>query len=119
MTDPYVKIQLFYEGKKKPKIWYSKTVKNSLSPVYNQQFSFEIDTNMDIELVSLKIVVKDEDLLGKDDVLGVVNMGSKSDHISGRGHWNDMISTPEARLTRWHSLNSESTIVFKFISNWL
>lgn len=118
--DPYVKLQLYdNDGKKTRKKWYSKVQRNTLSPFYNERFHFDIDKEMKMEKISLRMILKDEDHFSKDDVLGVVNFGSLSDHMSGRSHWNDMIDNPDTRLTRWHSLNCDSTITFKFIHNWL
>ena len=113
LLDPYVKMKLYYKGKKKFK-WKSRIIKNTLSPVFNQDFTFDI-ANMDINQVSLKLVLKDEEYLRKNETIGKVEFGDNSDHASGLDHWKDMKANPYIRITRWHSLDRQSAAIFQLL----
>lgn len=112
--DPYVKMKLYYKGKKKFK-WKSRIIKNTLSPVFNQDFTFDIAT-MDISQVRLKLVLKDEDhYLRKNETIGKVEFGDNTDHVTGLDHWKDMKANPYIRITRWHSLDRQSAAIFQLL----
>lgn len=113
IADPYVKIRLLYRGKKKRK-WKSRVIKKTLSPVFNQDFAFDI-ANMDIHNITLKLIMKDEDMLSKNDTIGKVEFGDNADHATGRSHWKDMIANPYTRITRWHSLDQHSAALFQLL----
>ena len=58
-TDPYVKINLFYQGQRQDK-WKSSVKRNTLSPVFNEPFSFYVG-KLTPAKVLLEIVVMDHD----------------------------------------------------------
>ncbi len=59
---------------------------------------------MDIKFVRLDMIVMDHDLLGRNDMMGIVQLGEGSDHSTGRLHWMEMMSSPRNSISRWHSL---------------
>ena len=89
--DPYVKIYLIHKGKRHTK-WKMSVKKNTLLPVFNEAFKFDI-SNMEIKDVSLEVHVMDYDRFSRNDVVGVVHIGESVDHKSGREHWTEMISS--------------------------
>ena len=101
-TDPYVKVNLFHRGKRVAK-WRSPIKKHTLVPVFNEPFQFDIYSLETTEL-SMDIVVMDYDRFSHDQVVGVVHLGSKVTDEMGRTHWDEMVSTPNSAISRWHSI---------------
>ena len=104
---------MVYDGKTKYK-WKSRVAKKTLAPVFNQDFTFDL-AEMDVQDVVLKLFVKDEDVLTKDDFIGMVDFGVSVDHPTGCAHWRDMLSSPYTRITRWHSLDQHTGGFFQFL----
>lgn len=101
--DPYVKLYLYYKGSREAK-WKSSVKKKTLVPIYNESFRFDI-SDKDIHFVRMDLIVMDHDVFGRNDTMGVVQLGEGSDHTSGRLHWTEMISSPRNPISRWHSLD--------------
>ena len=101
-SDPYVEIKLYYK-KEKTFSWKSTTRKKTLTPVYNEMFQIDLK-DMDMDSIYMKLVMKDEDLVFKDDFMGMVEFGKHVEHSTGNKHWMDMLATPHTRITRWHTL---------------
>ena len=89
-------------------------MKRELSPVFNQDFTFDLN-DMSMDDVVLKLILKDNDLFTKDDFMGMVEFGKSVDHPSGRAHWNEMIANPSKRITSWHFLDQHSLGIFHFL----
>ena len=53
LADPYIKIHFIYKGKRKKK-WKSTVKKNTLTPIFNESFLFEMSRGMNISDVHLK-----------------------------------------------------------------
>ena len=104
LSDPYVKIYLIHKGSRVYK-WKS-TVKNkTLAPIYNETFQFDV-TEMDMRFVQLELkVINDHDILGSNLLMGTVDLGSKSEHCTGKTHWTEMTSSPCNQICYWHSLD--------------
>ena len=102
LSDPYVKVNLFH-GTKRVAKWRSPIKKHTLVPVFNEPFQFDIFSLETTEL-SMDIVVMDYDRFSHDQVVGVVHLGSKVSDEMGRTHWDEMISTPNSAISRWHSI---------------
>lgn len=109
-TDTHVEVTMYYNGKKQYK-WKSSVVKNTLSPCYNEYFRFDV-TDMKMSDVVMKLLVKDRGLLGKDDFMGMVELGEHVDHETGRTQWRNMIANPNTRITNWHSLDQYTVGIF-------
>ena len=106
LSDPYVSVHLYNNGKREYK-WKSSIKHKTLFPVYNESFHFDI-RGMNIESLQLEIRVKDHDRVGQNDMIGVVMLGKESDHHTGRTHWMEMISSPCNQITFWHSIEKAS-----------
>ena len=101
--DPYIKVHLMYKGKRKKK-WKTAVKRNTLTPVFNEAFQFEISKEMDMSEVFIRLSLMDYDRLSRNDVIGVIILGEKTNHITGRKHWMDMLQSPGQSITQWHSV---------------
>lgn len=75
LTDPYVKLCLRSPDKRAEKR-KTKTVKCTLSPIFNEAFSFNV-ANANIEESSLEIVVMDFDNIGRDELIGRIMLAGE------------------------------------------
>ena len=103
-ADPYIKIYLLHKGSRQAK-WKSSVKKNTLVPIYNEPFQFDI-TDMNLQDIVLDISVIDFDRLGRNDLMGIIKIGSDVDHTTGQQHWNEMLSSQRTPVSRWHSLDN-------------
>ena len=71
--DPYVKVYMLHRHRRLDK-WKSTTRRNTLAPVFNEPFEFDI-TGMDVRDICLEIFVMDHDRFRKNDVIGIVYVG--------------------------------------------
>ena len=101
-TDPYVKIYVIHENKRVSK-WKTEVKKNTLVPIYNESFQFDI-SGMDIKQVSLEIWIMDYDWFSRNDKMGVVYVGANSPQEVGRCHWLEILSSPEHQTSHWHTI---------------
>ena len=101
-TDPYVKIYLIYKNKRVHK-WKTAVKKNTLVPIYNESFQFDI-SEMDIREVCLEIWVMDYDWFSRNDKMGVVYVGVNSPQEVGRSHWLEVVNSPEHMASHWHTI---------------
>jgi len=101
LSDPYVKINLMMNGKRLKK---KKTTvkKNTLSPYYNESFSFEVPFEQ-IQKVQVVITVLDYDQVGSNDPIGKVVVGCGASGGELR-HWSDMLAAPRRPIASWHTL---------------
>ena len=66
---------------------------------------FQIDlTDMDINSIYMKLVMKDKDLIFQDTFMGMVEFGKHVEHSTGSKHWMDTLATPLSLVTCWHAL---------------
>ncbi|XP_049318763.1 synaptotagmin-2 isoform X2 [Astyanax mexicanus] len=107
LSDPYVKIHLLQNGKRLKK---KKTTvkKNTLNPYYNESFSFEIPQDQ-MQKIQAVITVLDYDKIGKNDAIGKIWVGNKSQGTALR-HWSDMVSNPRRPIAQWHPLRPEEEV---------
>nr|XP_033784821.1 synaptotagmin-8 isoform X1 [Geotrypetes seraphini] len=100
-SDPYVKVQLILNKKK----WKKKKTgvkKNTLSPYFNEVFSFDVAFEQ-IQNVDLVISVWDHDKVSKNEEIGKVFLGCRATGNQLR-HWSDMLANPRRPIAQWHSL---------------
>mmetsp|Transcript_21082 Transcript_21082/g.51423 ORF Transcript_21082/g.51423 Transcript_21082/m.51423 type:complete len:421 (+) Transcript_21082:2-1264(+) len=69
-SDPYALLTILNAGCD-VKVQRSKTIKRNLNPVWREEFLFDVRT---VDDARLKVVVKDRDVIGKDDFLGQVEV---------------------------------------------
>ncbi|XP_061758677.1 synaptotagmin-6 [Nerophis ophidion] len=100
-SDPYVKVSLICDGRRLKKKKTS-IKKNTLNPTYNEAIIFDIPPDS-MDHVSLHISVMDYDLVGHNEVIGVMRVGCKAEGL-GRDHWNEMLAYPRKPIAHWHPL---------------
>lgn len=103
LSDPYVKLALYCEGKriKKKKTSIKKC---TLNPHYNESFSFEVPFDL-VQKVQLIVTVVDYDRIGTSEPIGKIILGCEQ--TSGEPelrHWMDMLASPRRPIAQWHSL---------------
>ena len=101
-TDPYVKVYILHKGKKHDK-WKSTIKRNTLLPIFNEPFQFDI-SNLNVLDLSLEFVVMDYDRFSKDDLVGQVLVGPNAKDEMGQTHWEELISNPNQPISRWHAI---------------
>ena len=85
------------------KKWKSSIKQNTLTPIFNESFQFEV-SGMHIADVAMEIVVMDNDKLSKDTTTGVVYMGEAVPHHTGRQHWRQILAHPHVHISNWHPI---------------
>lgn len=101
LSDPYVKIWHLVRGKridKKKTI----TVKNCLDPNFNETFTFSSPMDR-LRETQLEISVMDKDMIGRNEVIGKIYLGTKSNALEKR-HWKEMLTKVKQPVEQWHIL---------------
>ncbi|KAK2876653.1 hypothetical protein Q8A67_020749 [Cirrhinus molitorella] len=103
-SDPYVKIYLKPDLKKKSK-HKTAVIKKTLNPEFNEEFFYEI-TFSEMSSKTLEVTVWDYDLGRSNDFIGGVSLGC---HSQGDGlqHWIDCLKNKGQKVERWHTLTNE------------
>ena len=107
--DLYVKIRLLKNGQRHQK-WKSKVKHNTLIPIFNEPFQFDL-SEMHPKQVALDILMMDWDRRLQDDVMGAVYIGAQVPHDTGRQHWEQIISQPNAAVTSWHAILDKGYVI--------
>ncbi|XP_029952046.1 synaptotagmin VIII [Salarias fasciatus] len=100
-SDPYVKVQLALD-KRKWKKRKTSIKKKTLSPYFNESFTFDV-TLSQIQRVNLVISVWDHDAVTRNDAMGKIYLGCDATGNQLR-HWADMLSNPRRPVAQWHTL---------------
>uniref|UniRef100_A0A3B3CKS1 Double C2-like domains, alpha n=1 Tax=Oryzias melastigma TaxID=30732 RepID=A0A3B3CKS1_ORYME len=103
-SDPYVKIYLKPDIKKKSK-HKTAVMKKTLNPEYNEEFFYEISLT-ELAKKSLEVTVWDYDLGRSNDFIGGVCLSCRSKGDALR-HWMDCLKNKGCRVERWHILTNE------------
>uniref|UniRef100_A0A0K0FEM9 C2 domain-containing protein n=1 Tax=Strongyloides venezuelensis TaxID=75913 RepID=A0A0K0FEM9_STRVS len=101
-SDPYVKIDQIYHGKR-IKQKKSSIKRANLNPVYNENLEFDLPLN-EVRDTNLLVQVMDWDRIGRDDLLGCCILGKDSPTKEGFNQWSDCFSFLDA--TRFKSFNT-------------
>ncbi|XP_069754683.1 synaptotagmin VIII [Narcine bancroftii] len=107
LSDPYVKIRLMINNKKVRKKKTS-VKKNTLSPYFNESFTFDVAFE-EIQKVQLVISVWDHDKISKNDAIGRLFVGCGATGNQLR-HWSDMLANPRRPIAQWHSLQPKEEV---------
>lgn len=103
-SDPYVKIYLKPDLKKKSK-HKTQVIKKTLNPEFNEEFFYEISLS-ELSSKTLEVTVWDYDLGRSNDFIGGVCLGAQS-HGDAQKHWSDCLKNRGRRIERWHVLTNE------------
>ena len=98
-----------FKGKRHFK-WKTSVKKNTLLPVFNEAFQFDI-AGMDLRDITLEVLVMDYDRFSRNDLMGVISIGENVAHLSGRNHWLAMQSSPNQAISNWHSLQPPTPLL--------
>ncbi|CAF2136166.1 unnamed protein product [Rotaria magnacalcarata] len=101
LSDPYVKLSLMMDGKRKKKKKTS-IKKCTLNPYYNESFTFDV-TFEEVQKVQLVLTAIDYDRIGTSEPIGKVTLGCHSNGSELR-HWSDMLASPRRPIAQWHTL---------------
>lgn len=99
-SDPYVKVWLMLEGRKAQKK-KTKVHQKTLNPVFNEALVFDVSADQ-IRQAGLLISVMDHNLVGSNNLIGQVLLGSKSSQEAK--HWLEMLSKARTAVEKWHLL---------------
>lgn len=106
LPNPFVKVSLMLAGRQMKKTKTS-VAKNTLFPVYNEAFVFDvpIDRLSDVSLLVRVLDSKAEE--GEQPqvrTIGKTVVGPDSQTSIGLHHWNCMMTTPRKPIAQWHPL---------------
>ncbi len=81
--------------------WKTSVKKNTLTPVFNECFKFDI-SGMETQDISLEVVVWN---YKHRESIGEVFIGDQVSTESGRSHWAEITrSSPHVPINYWHSI---------------
>lgn len=102
IIDPFVKIYLLYNGQRIAK---KKThvKKHTTDPVFNESFVFDVPSSDSLDSLSLEFMVLDYDRETKNEIIGKLEIGSKSGPTAVR-HWQEVSASPRRQIAEWHNL---------------
>ncbi|XP_074647549.1 synaptotagmin-17-like [Tubulanus polymorphus] len=103
-SDPFVKVTLLYDDKAM-KTKKTSTKKNTIDPVFNESFNFNV-TPEQLEHTSVAVTVWDYNSKSKDDFVGRIVIGTYTTGPHEITHWNRMIRSPRSPVAQWHTLRS-------------
>ncbi|XP_077862552.1 synaptotagmin-17-like [Saccoglossus kowalevskii] len=103
-SDPFVKIQMLH-GLKLFKTKKSSTKRNTIDPVFNESFNFNVSPAMLCD-TSLVLSVWDYNYKCRDDFVGQLALGRYSSGPSEMTHWNRMLHCQRSPVAQWHSLHT-------------
>ncbi|XP_056626768.1 double C2-like domain-containing protein alpha [Triplophysa dalaica] len=103
-SDPYVKIYLKPDLKKKSK-HKTAVIKKTLNPEFNEEFFYEITFN-ELSAKTLEVSVWDYDLGRSNDFIGGVLLGCNSQGDALQ-HWIDCLKNKGQKVERWHTLTND------------
>ena len=101
-SDPYVKVVVIMQEK----VVYKKKTdvkKGTLCPYFNTSFSVKVVPTK-LQIVDLRVIVKDWDIVGGNDEIGGVRLGLQPDSEIAERQWNNMVENPKKPQTEWHYL---------------
>ncbi|ELT91518.1 Sytalpha, partial [Capitella teleta] len=99
---PFVKVSLISSGKRVKKKKTS-AKRNSANPVWNEALVFNMPRDS-VGDVQVEFVVYTDNLLGNNEALGKVIVGSKSSGEE-QAHWKDVLSSKKA-MAMWHRIRA-------------
>ena len=90
------------EGKRRTK-WKTSTKKNTLLPIFNETFVFDV-SGMNVRDITMEIAVMDYDRFSRNDIMGTVHIGENVGQETGKAHWAQMMSSARTSVSQWHPI---------------
>lgn len=109
IADPYVKVIVLHHQNRVTK-WKTAIKKNTLSPVFNEQYLQDI-ANMDMKDLQIEVVVMDYDRFSRNHVIGSIMFGPYVENEAAKSHWKQAIDYPNTSCTFWHVIRGPDTRV--------
>lgn len=106
LPHPFIKVSLMLSGRQLKKTKTS-VAKNTLVPVYNEAFVFDvpIDRLSDVSLLVRVLDTNTEDgRRPQTQTIGKAIVGPDAQTSIGLHHWNCMMTTPRKPIAQWHPL---------------
>lgn len=104
-ADPYVRLNMVHENKNL-KSRKSSIMRNTINPVYNEQFNFNILSLDVLKESSLVISVWNHHAGVRDAFMGRVVLGKNSSGQYETNHWNRMLQCHRQPAAQWHTLKT-------------
>ncbi|XP_063868232.1 synaptotagmin-17-like [Scylla paramamosain] len=106
-ADPYVRVSLVVRGRHL-KSKKTSVRKNTLSPSFNESFSFHV-TSSELREASLVITVWDwNGGVMRDEFIGRAVLGKQPSGPNEMTHWTNMMGSQRHAVAQWHSLHARS-----------
>ncbi|XP_078529229.1 synaptotagmin-4-like [Lissotriton helveticus] len=101
LSDPYVKVNLYYAKKRisKKKTHVKKCTPNA---VFNELFVFDIPCE-GLEDISVEFLVLDSERGSRNETVGRLVLGATAEGTSGE-HWKEICEHPRRQIAKWHML---------------
>ncbi|XP_071946277.1 synaptotagmin-17-like [Antedon mediterranea] len=103
-SDPFVKIQLILMDKI-IKTKKTSVKKNTIDPVFNESFHFNVLPSS-LDKIVFVLSVLDYNCKSRDAVTGQINLGKYSSGLSENTHWLRMIESQRSPVAQWHALKA-------------
>ncbi len=95
-------MNVLHKGKRLHK-WKSSVQRNTLLPIFNESFEFEV-FGLDLRRVTLQAMVMEYVWFGRDDHVGTVLIGENVEQESGKVHWGQVMSSLRQPVSHWHTV---------------
>ena len=105
-SDPFVKITLAYNDKWM-KTRKTSSKRNTIDPVYNESFHFNLNQEQ-LNTCCLLVSVWDRNNTKTKDFVGRIIMGKQNTGSHEVTHWNRMLQCHRSPVAQWHTLRMRS-----------
>ena len=104
LSDPYVKLFIWKNGKKTHK-QKTKVIYRNRNPVFNESFTFEVGLSK-IQTTKILVQVMDYDRMSQNDKIGCLMLGSVGD-LHAAQHWKEMCEKMDKPIAQWYRLKAD------------
>lgn len=110
LADPYIKVIITFNDETVYK-WKTSVKRHTLSPVYNENFNYEVseEMSMSMDSITISFYVVDFDYVLRNDTMGVVTIGKNVSNKLGRRHWNQVLQSPRQGVSFWHPVQQATS----------
>ena len=106
--DPYIKVNLIYNGERIFKLKTSKTKERRIvNPVINEKCEVLLST-LNTDSIQVDIMVMSYDRFSHNELVGSLSIGTQAQQISGKIHWKEVMNQHDKTVSRWHAIFNAS-----------